>query len=165
MKIIKKGSNSNNDITKLLTSNNIVKIHYELFTRTKRYLVFDYLPYGKLVDHLIPKRGLDEQRVKFYVNEIMNGMFYVLIKNIATIHMHNKELYFWGFTPDDVYITGEGGLKMSNIFIEDLNDDEKFARNPFFWPSERIRSKKNISLCDYYSLGVFIMQMVNLDVR
>lgn len=85
--------------------------------------------------------------------------------NLAIIHMHNKELYFWGFTPDDVYITGEGGLKMSNIFIEDLYDDAKFARNPFFWPSERIRSKEINALCDYYSLGVLIMQMVNLDVR
>lgn len=75
---------------------------------------------------------------------------------IALNHMHQKDLYYNGFTPEDVYITSNGHIKMSNIYLESQTNMEKFARNPYYSPPERITNQNMPELSDFYSLGIFI---------
>lgn len=61
------------DLVHSITSPYIVRVHYDIKTRTKRYILFDYLPCGRLYYHLKYNKKLDEDRVQFYVREILLG--------------------------------------------------------------------------------------------
>lgn len=79
--------------------------------------------------------------------------------------MHQKDMYYNGFTPDDIYITSKGHIKMSNICLETQTDIERFWKNPYYAPPERITSQGIPELKDFYSLGIFICFLTNCDIR
>ena len=61
------------DITKAITSSYIVKVYYELKSETKKYIIYDYLPWGLLCNYFVPNKSLQEDRIKFYANQILWG--------------------------------------------------------------------------------------------
>jgi serine/threonine protein kinase len=74
--------------------------------------------------------------------------------------MHKNELYFGGFTPDDLFITDSGKLKMSNVFVPCQSNIEKFSKNPYYCPTERIKQLNDSSREDFYSLGILILALL-----
>ena len=113
-----------------------------------------------------PKRSF--QRIEWPSTQVKYLMVSVSLPSphLALMHMHNKEIYYEGFTPEDVNISGDGHIKMTNIFLTPQPDSSsKFNRNPFFSSPERVRWKGNPALQDFYSLGIFILMILGVDTK
>lgn len=61
------------DLILAIKSANIIRVRYIINTKTKKYIIYDYLPWGRFYCHLQPQKELDEERVKFYAREIILG--------------------------------------------------------------------------------------------
>lgn len=61
------------EITKAIISQYIVKVYYELKSETKKYLIYDYLPWGLLCNYFAPNKPLQEDRIKYYAIQILWG--------------------------------------------------------------------------------------------
>ncbi|XP_026660453.2 CBL-interacting serine/threonine-protein kinase 21 isoform X2 [Phoenix dactylifera] len=90
---------------KLLHHPNIVKIYEVIATKTRIYLVMEYVPGGQLSDKLYYLKRLDEREARKFFQQLIDAMDYC----------HGRGVYHRDLKPENLLLDGKGNLKVSDF--------------------------------------------------
>ncbi|CAD8166179.1 unnamed protein product [Paramecium octaurelia] len=133
----------------------IVQLHYAFQTRTKLYLIMDFLIGGELFFHLRRAFRFQEERAKFYAAELI----------LAIEYLHKCDIIYRDLKPENILLDMEGHLKITDFGLSKINvkDDEKtntFCGTPEYLAPEILLGGGHNKCVDWWSLGALLYEML-----
>jgi serine/threonine protein kinase len=114
------GSKMKNEISimKNISHNNIVAVKDILATTSKIYIILEFVDDGNLFDKVMKEGKLTEQKAKFYVLQLLEGLEYCHKKGISHRNLNLKvnNLKLFKYKKSILFIVNR--LKNKCIFIE-----------------------------------------------
>lgn len=95
---------------KLLHHPNIVRIHEVLGTKTKIYIVMEYVSGGQLTDKMSYAKKLEEWEARKLFQQLIDAVDYC----------HNKGVYHRDLKPENLLLDQKGNLKVSDFGLSAL---------------------------------------------
>nr|DAD45670.1 TPA_asm: hypothetical protein HUJ06_003900 [Nelumbo nucifera] len=95
---------------KLLNHPNIVRIHEVIATKTKIYIVMEYVSGGQLSDKLSYLKKLSEQEARLYFQQLIDAVEYC----------HCRGVYHRDLKPENLLLDTKGNLKISDFGLSAL---------------------------------------------
>lgn len=132
----------------------IVTLHYAFQTKRHLVLVLDFLCGGELFFHLQRNKRFSEQRAKFYAAEIGLALEYIGSKNII----------YRDLKPENLVLDRDGHVNLTDFGLakKDVIDvTHTFCGTPEYMAPELILKKGHTSSVDWWSLGIFLYEMVS----
>jgi serine/threonine protein kinase len=135
----------------------LVNLHYAFQTDDKVVFVMDYINGGELFFHLQRDRKFPEDRVRFYVAEIVLGLEY----------LHSNGVLYRDLKPENLLLTDEGHICLTDFGIskEGLSSDdartETFCGTPEYLAPEVLECNGYGKAIDWWSLGTLMYEMMN----
>jgi protein kinase A len=118
------------------------------------YLMMDFVDGGELYKLIQAKQKLDIKITKFYAAQIV----------LCFEYLHSKHLIYRDLKPENVLIHQSGYLKLSDFgFIKKVTDNERtytICGTPEYLAPEIIMNKGHGKPVDWYTLGIFIYEML-----
>jgi len=147
---------SENSILRKLDCPFLVKMHYAFQDHSKLYFVMDYINGGELFFHLQKEGRFSEDRVKFYVAEIILGLEY----------LHSKRnIIYRDLKPENLLLSADGHIILTDFGISKENStDEKtatFCGTPEYLAPEVLKQEKYTKAVDWWSLGTLMYEMLS----
>lgn len=143
------------NVLKTLDHPNIVKLHDVIIDTNYNniYFVFDYYPKGDFAKFLNNK-PLKEKYSKKYLQQLSNGLEYLLSKNI--LHRDLK--------PQNILLTDEFNIKLTDFgFAKQFDQNSLISTlcgSPMYMAPEIINKKDYDNKSDLWSVGIILYQMV-----
>ena len=132
----------------------ICKLHFAFQTKKHLVLVLDFLCGGELFFHLQRNKRFSENRARFYAAEI--GM--------ALEYIHSKNIIYRDLKPENLVLDRNGHVVLTDFGLakRDVHDmTHTFCGTPEYMAPELIQKKGHTSAVDWWSLGVFLYEMVS----
>lgn len=95
---------------KLLNHPNIVRIHEVIGSKTKIYIVMEYVAGGQLSDKLIYAEKLSEEDARKYFQQLIDAVDYC----------HSRGVYHRDLKPENLLLDNKGNLKVSDFGLSAL---------------------------------------------
>ncbi|XP_042491933.1 CBL-interacting serine/threonine-protein kinase 21-like isoform X2 [Macadamia integrifolia] len=95
---------------KLLHHPNIVQIYEVTATKTKIYIIMEYVPGGNLSDKLSYIKKFDEREARKYFQQLIDAVDYC----------HSRGVYHRDLKPENLLLDGKGNLKVSDFGLSAL---------------------------------------------
>ncbi|KAH7815865.1 putative NDR serine/threonine kinase [Monocercomonoides exilis] len=95
----------------------VVQLHYSFQDANYLYLVMEYVPGGDMMSLLMKKEILSEDEARFYIAECV--MAVEAVHNMGYLHRDLK--------PDNLLITREGHIKLSDFGLATTGNEDKHA--------------------------------------
>lgn len=83
----------------------IVKLHYAFQTRSKLYLIMDFINGGELFFNLRREQRFSEDKARFYAAEVV----------LALSHLHQNGILYRDLKPENILIDQEGHIKITDF--------------------------------------------------
>jgi len=130
----------------------IVKLYWTWRDNVNLFLLMEYVPGGELFTHLRSQRKFHEQTSIFYAAEIV----------YAFIYLHNKSIIYRDLKPENVLITTEGHIKLTDFgFAKRIQDRTwTLCGTPEYLSPEVILNRGHGRAVDWWSLGILIYEML-----
>ncbi|CAD8076208.1 unnamed protein product [Paramecium sonneborni] len=133
----------------------IVQLHYAFQTKTKLYLIMDFLIGGELFFHLRRAFRFQEERAKFYTAELV----------LALEYLHQEDIIYRDLKPENILLDLEGHLKITDFGLSKINvkDNEKtntFCGTPEYLAPEILLGSGHNKSVDWWSLGALLYEML-----
>ncbi|CAD8064466.1 unnamed protein product [Paramecium sonneborni] len=133
----------------------IVQLHYAFQTKTKLYLIMDFLIGGELFFHLRRAFRFQEERAKFYTAELV----------LALEYLHKSDIIYRDLKPENILLDIEGHLKITDFGLSKINvkGDEKtntFCGTPEYLAPEILLGGGHNKSVDWWSLGALLYEML-----
>ncbi|KAL6948971.1 hypothetical protein ACO0QE_001452 [Hanseniaspora vineae] len=134
---------------------NIVKLFYSFHDADKLYLLLQYLPGGELFFHLKNLGNLEEDTVAFYTAEI----------SLAMKFLHEKGIVYRDLKPENCLLNERGHLVLTDFGLSKSSHggDGNFYSiigTPEYAAPELLQGVAYTKLCDWYSLGCLVYDML-----
>ncbi|KAK2645925.1 hypothetical protein Ddye_021120 [Dipteronia dyeriana] len=97
-------------IMKLVRHPNIVRLHEVLASRTKIYIIIEFVTGGELFDKIVHQGRLTENDSRRYFQQLID----------AVDHCHNKGVYHRDLKPENLLLDAYGNLKVSDFGLSAL---------------------------------------------
>ncbi|KAJ7978925.1 Non-specific serine/threonine protein kinase [Quillaja saponaria] len=97
-------------ILKIVRHPNIVRLHEVLASRTKIYIILEFVTGGELYDKIVHQRRLSENEVRRYFQQLIDAVF----------HCHSKSVYHRDLKPENLLLDNFGNLKVSDFGLSAL---------------------------------------------
>ncbi|XP_042443556.1 CBL-interacting protein kinase 8-like isoform X1 [Zingiber officinale] len=97
-------------IMKLVRHPHVVRLHEVLASRTKIYIILEYITGGELFDKIIRHGKLSEAESRRYFQQLIDGVGYC----------HNKGVYHRDLKPENLLLDSQGNLKISDFGLSAL---------------------------------------------
>jgi len=131
----------------------IVKLHYAFQTRKQLVFILDFLTGGELFFHLAQDVKFSEARSRFYAAEIA----------LALSHLHSKKIIYRDLKPENLVLDGKGHVNLTDFGLaktEVADVTHTFCGTPQYMAPELIRKEGHGKAVDWWSLGVFLFEMI-----
>lgn len=97
-------------IMKIVRHPYIVRLHEVLSSRTKIYIILEFVPGGELFDKIVHKGKLSETESRRYFQQLID----------AVLHCHSKGVYHRDLKPENLLLDVRGNLKVSDFGLSAL---------------------------------------------
>ncbi|KAF3960673.1 hypothetical protein ACB098_10G166100 [Castanea mollissima] len=97
-------------IMKLVRHPYVVRLHEVLASRTKIYIILEYITGGELFDKIIHQGRLSEAESRIYFQQLIDGVDYC----------HSKGVYHRDLKPENLLLDSLGNLKISDFGLSAL---------------------------------------------
>ncbi|PNX96479.1 CBL-interacting serine/threonine-protein kinase 21-like protein [Trifolium pratense] len=140
---------------KLLNHPNIVRIHEVIGTKTKIYIVMEYVSGGQLLDKMSYANKLDECEARKLFQQLIDTVDYC----------HNKGVYHRDLKPENLLLDSKGNLKVSDFGLSALAkfDDVLNTKcgSPCYVAPEVLMNKGyDGAAVDVWSCGVILFELL-----
>ncbi|KAK2358834.1 CBL-interacting protein kinase [Trifolium repens] len=139
---------------KLLNHPNIVRIHEVIGTKTKIYIVMEYVSGGQLLDKMSYAK-LDECEARKLFQQLIDSVDYC----------HNKGVYHRDLKPENLLLDSKGNLKVSDFGLSALKKSNDVLNtrcgSPCYVAPEVLMSKGyDGAAADVWSCGVILFELL-----
>ncbi|KAA8538216.1 hypothetical protein F0562_027961 [Nyssa sinensis] len=97
-------------IMKLVRHPNVVRLHEVLASRTKIYIILEFITGGELFDKIVHNGRLSVAESRKYFQQLIDGVDYC----------HSKGVYHRDLKPENLLLDSEGNLKISDFGLSAL---------------------------------------------
>lgn len=97
-------------IMKIVRHPNIVMLHEVLASRTKIYIILEFVTGGELFDKIVHQGRLSENEARRYFQQLID----------AVAHCHSKGVYHRDLKPENLLLDSVGNLKVSDFGLSAL---------------------------------------------
>lgn len=97
-------------IMKIVRHPNIVKLHEVLASRTKIYIILEFVTGGELFDKIVHQGRLRENESRRYFQQLIDAVDYC----------HSKGVYHRDLKPENLLLDSQGNLKVSDFGLSAL---------------------------------------------
>ncbi|KAJ6857203.1 hypothetical protein NC651_038795 [Populus alba x Populus x berolinensis] len=141
---------------KLLHHPGIVRIHEVIGTKTKIYMVMEYVSGGQLADKLSYAKKLSESAARRIFHQLIDAVDYC----------HNRGVYHRDLKPENLLLDGKGNLKISDFGLSALQKTASLLTttcgSPFYIAPELIANKGyKGAAADVWSCGVILFELLS----
>ncbi|XP_058224780.1 CBL-interacting serine/threonine-protein kinase 21-like isoform X4 [Rhododendron vialii] len=140
---------------KLLNHPNIVKIHEVIGTKTKIYMVMDYVPGGQLSDKMLYVKRFDERKARKHFQLLIDAVDYC----------HSRGVYHRDLKPENLLLDRNENLKVSDFGLSVLRKPGDLLStacgSPSYVAPELITNKGyEGAAVDIWSCGVILFELL-----
>ncbi|KAF5461773.1 hypothetical protein F2P56_017846 [Juglans regia] len=140
---------------KLLHHPNIVRIHEVLGTKTKIYIVMEYVPGGQLTDKMSYSKKLEEREARRLFQQLIDAVDYC----------HSKGVYHRDLKPENLLLDQKGNLKVSDFGLSALQKPggtlTTACGSPSYVAPELLANKGyDGAAADVWSCGVILFELL-----
>ncbi|KAJ6731609.1 CBL-INTERACTING SERINE/THREONINE-PROTEIN KINASE 21-RELATED [Salix purpurea] len=144
---------------KLLHHPSIVRIHEVIGTKTKIYMVMEYVPGGQLADKMSYAKKLSESEARKIFHQLIDAVDYC----------HNRGVYHRDIKPENLLLDSKGNLKVSDFGLCALHKTASMLTttcgSPFYIAPELIARKSyEGAAADVWSCGVILFELLSGDL-
>ncbi|KAI3806671.1 hypothetical protein L1987_22584 [Smallanthus sonchifolius] len=139
-------------IMKLVRHPNVVRLHEVLASRTKIYIILEFITGGELFDKIVHHGRLSEAESRRYFQQLIDGVEYC----------HSKGVYHRDLKPENLLLDSQGNLKISDFGLSALPAEgvsilRTTCGTPNYVAPEVLSHKGyNGALADVWSCGVIL---------
>ncbi|XP_074263645.1 CBL-interacting serine/threonine-protein kinase 8 [Silene latifolia] len=137
-------------IMKLVRHPHVVRLHEVIASRTKIYIILEYITGGELFDKIVQHGRLSEVEARKYFQQLIDGVECC----------HNKNVYHRDLKPENLLLDSQGNLKISDFGLsaqppEGVSLLKTTCGTPNYVAPEVLNHKGyNGALADIWSCGV-----------
>ncbi|XP_043696235.1 CBL-interacting serine/threonine-protein kinase 21 [Telopea speciosissima] len=140
---------------KLLHHPNIVRIYEVTATKTKIFIIMEYVSGGQLSDKLSYLKKISEKEARQYFQQLIDAVDYC----------HSRGVYHRDLKPENLLLDGQGNLKVSDFGLSALRKPGDLLStacgSPCYVAPEVIANKKyNGATIDIWSCGVILFELL-----
>lgn len=134
----------------------LVKLRYAFQSKTKLYMVMDFVNGGELFFHLKRSRVFSQDRTKFYAAEILLGLEY----------LHGLGIVYRDLKAENILVDPSGHIKLTDFglskkfFSPETFKTYSFCGTPEYLAPEVLLGTGHDIAVDYWSFGVLIYEML-----
>ena len=132
----------------------IVTLRYAFQTKSRLYMVFDFVSGGELFQHLKNDEYFSEARTKFYAAEIL----------LALEFLHKKNIMYRDLKPENVLLDTDGHVKITDFGLakelSSTSQTSTFCGTDEYLAPEIILNVPYNESVDIWALGVLIYEML-----
>ena len=130
----------------------LITLHYAFQRGFTWFLVQELAEGGDLLQIIHNSKGFTEEECKFYAAEIIWGIEF----------LHKNKIIYRGLKPEDVLLTKEGHIKLSDFGLSREADEitSTFWGSPLYLAPEIIKEDSQTFAVDWWSLGILIYEMM-----
>lgn len=134
----------------------LVNLHYSFQTDEELYFILDFVNGGEVFYHLQREKHFSLERVRFYASEIL----------LALEHLHNAGVVYRDLKPENLLLTNEGHICMTDFGLckEGLNSKEArtdtFCGTPEYLAPEVLLGNGYGKAVDWWSFGSLLYEML-----
>lgn len=166
MKVIKKAliekykhvdhTKTERDILGQLDHPFLVKLKYAFQSKSKLYMVMDFINGGELFFHLKRSKQFSIDRARFYTAEILLGLEY----------LHSQGVVYRDLKAENVLLDTSGHIKLTDFglskrfFTPENFKTYSFCGTPEYLAPEILQNIGHDHSVDYWSLGVLLYEML-----
>ncbi|KAJ1421343.1 Serine/threonine-protein kinase, active site [Sesbania bispinosa] len=139
-------------IMKLVRHPHVVRLYEVLASRTKIYIVLEYITGGELFDKIVHHGRLSEAESRRYFQQLIDGVDYC----------HSKGVYHRDLKPENLLLDSQGNIKISDFGLSALPEQgvsmlRTTCGTPNYVAPEVLSHKGyNGALADVWSCGVIL---------
>ncbi|KAI3760737.1 hypothetical protein L1987_51136 [Smallanthus sonchifolius] len=143
-------------IMKLVRHPNVVRLHEVLASRTKIYIILEFITGGELFDKIVHHGRLSEAESRRYFQQLIDGVEYC----------HSKGVYHRDLKPENLLLDSQGNLKISDFGLSALPAEgvsilRTTCGTPNYVAPEVLSHKGyNGALADVWSCGVILYVLI-----
>ncbi|CAM8897206.1 unnamed protein product [Rhodiola kirilowii] len=140
---------------KLLNHPNIVKIFEVIGTKTKIYIVMEYVSGGQLSDKLLYVKKIGEKDARKLFQQLIDAVDYC----------HGRGVYHRDLKPENLLLDNMGNLKVSDFGLSALRKPGELLSTAcgspcYVAPELVLNNKYDGSVADIWSCGVILFEML-----
>ncbi|KAK6940285.1 NAF domain [Dillenia turbinata] len=139
-------------IMKLVRHPNVVRLHEVLASRTKIYIILEFITGGELFDKIILHGRLSEAESRRYFQQLIDGVDYC----------HSKGVFHRDLKPENLLLDSQGNLKISDFGLSAMPEQgvtllRTTCGTPNYVAPEVLSHKGyNGAVADVWSCGVIL---------
>ena len=140
-----------------LDSSFLVKLRYAFQSKTKLYMVMDYINGGELFYHLKRSKVFSIERGRFYAAEILLGLEY----------LHSQGVVYRDLKAENILLDTTGHVKLTDfglskkIFAPENFKTFSFCGTPDYLAPEILLGTGHDKAVDYWSFGILLYEMLS----
>lgn len=166
MKILKKKEISlRNEQQHILSERNIlaearspfiVALKFAFQSRSKLYMVMEFMPGGELFYHLSRLRRFSEDTARFYIAEVIMGIEY----------LHSKNIIYRDLKPENILLGLDGHIKLTDFGLSKVVEENNFKTRticgtPEYQAPEIIINSEYDKAVDFWSIGCLMYELIS----
>lgn len=133
----------------------IVQLRYSFQTKSKLYLILDFINGGHLFYHLYRQGIFSEDQARLYAAEIVS----------AVSHLHNLGIVHRDLKPENILMDGDGHVMITDFGlakeIDESSRSNSMCGTTEYMAPEILLSKGHNKSADWWSVGILLFEMLS----